>query len=86
MRRCVFKDRIGRQNVHCFFHIWNSDWSMAASTNFIFQKSFENFSHEVIGLVGSNLRVIILRKSIGKGGIDTIRILSQDTIYTCGGI
>jgi hypothetical protein len=25
------------------------------STNFIFQKAFENFSHGVFGLVGSNL-------------------------------
>jgi len=53
------------------------------STNFIFQKTFENFSHEVFGLVGSNLWVIIMRKRIRKGGIDTIHILSQETIYSC---
>jgi len=37
------------------------------STNFIFQKRYENFSHGVLGLVGSHLSVIIMRKRMRNG-------------------
>jgi len=44
------------------------------STDFIFPKTFENFSHGVFGLVGSSLSVIIKRKRIGRGGIDNAHL------------
>lgn len=57
---------------------------------FILQTTFATFSHGLLGFVGSNAKIVIIKdfmnKKIRRNGRDTIHILTKDTICSCAGI